>query len=85
MAVGKKVRAAREARGLSQSRLEHDAGLPLTTVTQVERGGGNACVADLLAIARALGVPVRDLLPDGPDDDPPPAEDPPAAGTKHWQ
>ena len=63
--LGRRVRAAREKTGHSQSRVERDAGLPPTTVTRIERGNGaDAEVAELWAIADALGVHLGELLPE---------------------
>jgi transcriptional regulator with XRE-family HTH domain len=63
--VGRKVKAAREAAGLSQSTLERNAGLRPCTVSELERGESDLPVYDLLRIADAVGVDVRDLLPGG--------------------
>ena len=63
--LGRRVRAAREKTGHSQSRVERDAGLRPCTVTEIERGnGGDVTVADLWAIADALGVHLGELLPE---------------------
>jgi len=77
--VGERVRAARQAAGLSQSRLERDAGVRPTTVSQLERGEGDPTVYDLYRLASALDVELRALLPD---------ETPPTGGRPvmtHWQ
>jgi len=68
---GRLVKAAREAAGLTQSRLERDAGLTPTTVTRVERGEYDLPTSELADIAHALGVDPGTLFP--------PAGDEPAA------
>jgi transcriptional regulator with XRE-family HTH domain len=61
-AVGERLRAARSAAGLTQAGLERAAGVAPTTVIRFERGEATT-VGDLVRLAAALGVPVRDLLP----------------------
>lgn len=70
--VGQRVRACREAAGITQSRLERDAGLRPTTIAELERGEHDLEVYDLYRVAGVLGVDVRGLLPaDGePDQEP---------------
>lgn len=63
--LGRRVGAAREKTGHSQSRIERDAALRPCTVTEIERGnGGDVAIADLWAIADALGVHLGELLPE---------------------
>jgi ribosome-binding protein aMBF1 (putative translation factor) len=62
--VGERVRAVRQASGISQSRLERDAEVRPTTVSQLERGEGDPTVYDLYRLASALNVELRALLPD---------------------
>ena len=62
--VGDRVRAARAARGVSQEALAHAAGLDRSYMSGIERGVRNLTVLKLQAVAKALKVPVRDLLPD---------------------
>jgi transcriptional regulator with XRE-family HTH domain len=61
--VGRRVRASREAGGLSQSRLEREAGLRPTTIAALERGKQDLDVYDLYRVAGTLGVDMRALLP----------------------
>jgi transcriptional regulator with XRE-family HTH domain len=65
--LGRRVRAAREAAGLSQSTLERNAGLRPCTVAELERGESDVPVLDLVRIAAVVGVDVRDLLPGAAD------------------
>jgi transcriptional regulator with XRE-family HTH domain len=61
--VGRRVKATREAGGLTQARLERDAGLRPTTISALERGEQDLDVYDLYRVAGALGVDMRALLP----------------------
>jgi XRE family transcriptional regulator, fatty acid utilization regulator len=60
--VGERVKARREAAGLTQSRLERAAGLPPTTVTRLERGERDVEVYELRLIAEVLGADLGDLI-----------------------
>ena len=60
--VGKNVRLARQAIGLTQEQLALDAGLDLTYVGGIERGRRNPTVMALAKIAAALRVEPADLL-----------------------
>lgn len=61
--VGYRVKQLRDERGLTQMALAHEAGLHATYIGQVENGRRNLAVLNLHALAKALGVPARDLLP----------------------
>ncbi len=63
LGVGDRVRARRLERQLSQEDLAHMAGLHRTYVGSVERGERNVSVANLYALADALGVTAGELLP----------------------
>lgn len=62
--LAEQVRAAREARGLSQAALAEAAGLRQATVAEVE-GGTNVKADSLARLAVALGVPLV-IHPDVP-------------------
>ena len=62
-AIGVRVRQAREHHGWSQEDLAAEAGLDRSYLSGIERGVRNISVLKLNAIAVALGVPARDLLP----------------------
>jgi transcriptional regulator with XRE-family HTH domain len=62
-AIGKRVREARERRGFSQEELAAEAGVDRSYMSGLERGVRNISVLKLAAVARALGVPARELLP----------------------
>lgn len=61
--VGARVRAAREAQGLTTREVAARAGLPHgSRVTKIEQGRGVTLDA-LQAIALALGLDLKELLP----------------------
>ena len=62
--VGDRVRDIRADRGMSQEGLAHAAGLDRSYMSGIERGVRNVTLLKLQAVARALKVPVRDLLPE---------------------
>jgi len=59
---GRQLRRYREAAGLSQEHLAHEAGLSWSTVSQVERGERAVRLTTLLRLARALGVTGSELI-----------------------
>lgn len=62
--LGKQVRALREERGLSQMGLAELAGLHLNSLHKLETGAAsNPTLGTLIALATALDVDVRELLP----------------------
>ena len=60
--VGLNVRRTRERIGLSQEALAHAADLDRTYVSGIERGRRNPTVVVLEQLARALRVPMGDLV-----------------------
>ena len=60
-AVGQRIRARRNALGLSQERCALEAGLAAKSIGAIERGENTPRMATLEAIAKALGVTVEDL------------------------
>jgi transcriptional regulator with XRE-family HTH domain len=63
LAVGARVRHVREGRGWSQEHLADAAGVDRSYMSGIERGVRNISLLKLHAIAKALGIPPRDLLP----------------------
>jgi transcriptional regulator with XRE-family HTH domain len=62
LSFGKKMRALRKDRGLSQEGLAHLVGLDRSYVGGVERGERNISLENICLIARALKVPPSSLL-----------------------
>ena len=62
--VGDRVRSIRAERGISQEDLAHRAGLDRSYMSGIERGVRNPTLLKLQAMARALKVPIRHLLPE---------------------
>lgn len=56
------LRREREARGLSQEALAHQAGLHRTYVGSIERGERNVSIDNIERLARALGLEPADLM-----------------------
>jgi transcriptional regulator with XRE-family HTH domain len=67
--MGDRVRERRAALGLSQAELGEKSGLHRTFIGSVERGERNVSVLNLRALARALRVPVAELLADRDEDE----------------
>jgi len=61
-AFGLAVRAARLARGWSQEQLSEAAGLDRTYVSSLERGLRNPTLTTQQRLAKALGMPLQDLI-----------------------
>jgi transcriptional regulator with XRE-family HTH domain len=61
-ALGERVRARREALGLSQEALAHQAGVHWTFLGQVERGRRNLSLHNLLKLAAGMGVDPAELV-----------------------
>lgn len=60
--VGRNIKAAREARGLQQDALAHEAGIHVTYLSGVENGHRNMTLNVLERIASALGVSETELV-----------------------
>lgn len=67
-AVGHRIRAAREARGLRQSDLATLVSLTRSSITNIEQGQQRLLLHTLFAIAQALGVAPQSLLPETTDE-----------------
>lgn len=59
-----RLREVRVGQGLSQEKLAELATLHRTYVSLVERGERNITIDNMEKLATALGVPLRELLPD---------------------
>jgi transcriptional regulator with XRE-family HTH domain len=64
--LGFRVRERRVARGLTQAELGQLCELHRTFIGSVERGERNVSILNLRAMARALRVPLAELLDDTP-------------------
>lgn len=62
--LGQRIQEARRVKGWTQEDLAHHAGLDFSYLNQLENGKRNPSLATLHKIATALGVPLKDLLPD---------------------
>jgi len=60
--LGQRVRTLRDAAGLSQSRVERDAGLWPATLARLERGELDPPVSEVSRIAEVLHVDLVDRL-----------------------
>jgi transcriptional regulator with XRE-family HTH domain len=60
--LGKRIRALRRQKGLSQEKLGGKAELHLTYIGAVERGERNCSIISLKKIAKGLDVDIKDLF-----------------------
>ena len=60
---GRKLRKLREEKGISQEKLAELAELHRTYVSGVERGERNISLINIERLAKALDVPMADLMP----------------------
>lgn len=60
--LGESVRGTRKEAGFSQEKLAERADLSTVFISRIERGIESPSVDNLLKIAKALGVRVRDLV-----------------------
>ncbi len=60
--LGRRIQKVRIERGLTQEELAHGARLDFSYLNQIENGRRNPSLDAIGRIARALGVPVRDLI-----------------------
>ena len=59
---GQRVREERLILGLSQEQLASEAGLHRTYIGMIERAEKNLTLVNIDKIAKALGLPIRDLF-----------------------
>jgi|SRR5215472_7789212 len=62
--VGEKIRAFRNAAGMSQTALGKQVGITFQQIQKYERGGNRVPASRLYQIAEALKVPVATLMPE---------------------
>lgn len=61
--IGRRIRELRKKKGLLQEELARKSGLSASALSNFEQGRRRASLAWLGRIARSLGVPVPDLIP----------------------
>ena len=61
-ALGDRIREERNARQLSQEKLAELAGMDRQAINRIEQGHQSPIVDNLFRIARALDVPLADLV-----------------------
>jgi XRE family transcriptional regulator, aerobic/anaerobic benzoate catabolism transcriptional regulator len=65
--LGERIRQVRARRGMTRKILARDSGVSERYLAQLEAGHGNISIALLRQIALAMGLPVTDLVREGPD------------------
>ena len=60
--MAKAVAAAREEAGLTQAELARRAKLARSAISELEHGRRNISFSSLLAVSRAVGLPLSDLI-----------------------
>jgi XRE family transcriptional regulator, aerobic/anaerobic benzoate catabolism transcriptional regulator len=68
--LGERVRDMRARRGMTRKILARDSGVSERYLAQLEAGQGNFSVILLRQVAQAMGLPMEDLVRDGPDQPP---------------
>ena len=61
-ALGERIRELRIKKGLSQEDLANEADIPLSQIGRIERGENNPTISTLFVIAKALEIPLKNLL-----------------------
>lgn len=59
---GKHLRAIRLSKNLSQENLANDANIPINQVGRIERGEISTTITTLIAISKALNIPIKKLF-----------------------
>jgi XRE family aerobic/anaerobic benzoate catabolism transcriptional regulator len=65
--LGERIRAARARRGMTRKILARDSAVSERYLAQLEAGLGNISIVLLRQIAHAMGLPIADLVQEGPD------------------
>jgi XRE family aerobic/anaerobic benzoate catabolism transcriptional regulator len=66
-ALGERVRQVRARRGMTRKILARDSGVSERYLAQLETGAGNISILLLRRIAAAMGLPLIDLIHEGPE------------------
>ena len=59
--IGPRIRAARKAKGMTQSEISQKTGLDQAYISRLEKGTAEGTPGQILNIARAIGVPIAQL------------------------
>jgi XRE family transcriptional regulator, aerobic/anaerobic benzoate catabolism transcriptional regulator len=65
--LGERIRAARARRGMTRKILARDSGVSERYLAQLEAGHGNISIILLRQVAQAMGLPLAELVREGPD------------------
>jgi XRE family aerobic/anaerobic benzoate catabolism transcriptional regulator len=65
--LGERVRQVRARRGMTRKILARDSGVSERYLAQLETGSGNISILLLRRIAAAMGLPLTDLIHEGPE------------------
>jgi XRE family aerobic/anaerobic benzoate catabolism transcriptional regulator len=65
--LGERIREARARRGMTRKILARDSAVSERYLAQLETGQGNISIILLRQIAQAMGLPLADLVRDGPE------------------
>src|ERR671938_376845 len=65
--LGQRVRDPRTRRGMTRKILARDSGVSERYLAQLETGQGNISIILLRQVAQAMGMPLADLVRDGPE------------------
>lgn len=61
-ALGNKIKGLRESQNVSQDQLGYECEKHRTHINRIEKGKLNTGILNLLAISKALGIRIKDLL-----------------------
>ncbi|MCG8092883.1 MAG: helix-turn-helix domain-containing protein [Candidatus Thiodiazotropha endolucinida] len=62
--IGRRMRAARKAKGMTQSEISQRTNLDQAYISRLENGTAEGSPAQILGIARAIGVPIAQIYND---------------------
>jgi transcriptional regulator with XRE-family HTH domain len=62
--IGLRMRTARKAKGITQSEISQKTGLDQAYISRLENGTAEGSPAQILSIARTIGVPIAQLYDD---------------------
>jgi DNA-binding XRE family transcriptional regulator len=63
VSLGRRIRELREAAGMTQEEVANAAGIGRVTLVRIERGEQSPRYQTLVSLARALGLPLAQLIP----------------------